>query len=162
MAEYGKPMLMVNLLRYIRQFTMQHNLSICYLNWKNDISEISWLTDDDVELSAPEGSVNIEAVCSWLHSHPEATCMILSDGYFALNAEQRSQLTNLDNLYLIGVGGDANLTLLNTLSEHSYQAEQIDQVLHEVNRPKSAIVPPLNRVCMSATVLEDNGDDDEW
>lgn len=160
MAEYGKPMLMVNLLRYIRQFTKQHNISTSYFSWKKDISEINWSEDVDVELPIAEERTDIDVVCSLAKSYPDTKLLILSDGYFELNSEQRHLLTQLDNLYIVGVGGDANLVRLNTLSEHSYHAEKIDQALHTLSRSKVATVPPLSRVSMKATLFDD--EEDEW
>ncbi|MBE8127762.1 hypothetical protein [Photobacterium damselae] len=160
MAEYGKPMLMVNLLRYIRQFTNQRNINTSYFSWQEDISEINWSEDQDVELPNVGKSADIDAVCSLAKSYPEATLVILSDGYFELKSEQRHLLTQLDNLYIVSVGGDANLVQLNTLSEHSYHAEKIDQALHTLSRSKVATVPPLSRVSMKATLFDD--EEDEW
>lgn len=159
MAEYGKPMLMVNLLRYIRQFTNQHNISTSYFSWKVDISEINWSEEQDTELPNAGDSADIDAVCSLAKSYPDTTLMILSDGYFELDSEQRHLLTQLDNLYIVGVGGDANLVQLNTLSEHCYHAEQIDQALYILCRSKVATAPPLSRVSMKATLFDD---EDEW
>jgi hypothetical protein len=85
--------------------------------------------------------------------------LVLTDGYFEVNAEQRHQLARLDNLYLIGVGGDADLAKLNTLSNHSYRAEQLDYVLHTIWRPDPAIEAPSRRASLAQSGSEE---DDEW
>ena len=64
MAEYGKPMLLVNLLRYIRQFTTQHSQSTHYFSWREGIAEINWSAEADVELPVTEGASDIAALCS--------------------------------------------------------------------------------------------------
>lgn len=161
MAEYGKPMLMVNLLRYIRQFTTQYSHSSRYFAWQNDIEEMNWSAQADVELPAAEGSSDIAALCRWTEANPEVTLLVLTDGYFKLTAQQRFQLTQLDNLYIVGVGGDADLAQLNTLSQHSYRAEQLDHILHTVWRPKTAAVGPTSRVEFAVVLVEDELDD-EW
>ena len=161
MAEYGKPMLLVNLLRYIRQFTKQHSQSAHYFSWQKDIAEVNWPAEADVQLLTTEGGSDVAALCSWTEANPEATLLVLTDGYFRLNAEQRYQLTQLDNLYIVGVGGDADLVQLNTLSQHSYRAEQLDHVLHIIWRPKTAAVGPTSRVEL-AVVLVGDEPDDEW
>lgn len=161
MTEYGKSMLMVNLLRYIRQFTKQHSQSAHYFSWQKNIVEINWPAEVDVELPATEGSSDIAALCSWGEANPEAKLLMLTDGYFKLNAEQRHQLTQLDNLYIVGVGGDADLVQLNTLSQHSYRAEQLDHVLHTIWRPKTVAVGPTSRVELAVVLVEDEPDD-EW
>lgn len=161
MAEYGKPMLLVNLLRYIRQFTTQHSQSSRYFSWQKDIAEVNWPAEADVQLLTTEGSSDVAALCSCAEANPEATLLVLTDGYFRLNAEQRYQLTQLDNLYIVGVGGDADLVQLNTLSQHSYRAEQLDHVLHTIWRPKTAAVGPTSRVELAVVLVEDEPDD-EW
>ncbi|MEZ9368441.1 hypothetical protein AB4140_06385 [Shewanella sp. 10N.286.51.B2] len=163
MAEYGKPMLLVNLLRYIRQFTAQHSKSTRYLSWREDIAEIFWLAEVDVELPAAEGSSDIAALCSWAEANPQTLIMVLTDGYFELNTEQRQLVSLVDNLYFIGVGGDADLAQLNTLSNHSYGAEQLDHVLHTIWRPEIVAGGPLNRVDLAGVIVENESkDDDEW
>ncbi|WP_217544473.1 hypothetical protein [Vibrio metschnikovii] len=161
MAEYGKPMLLVNLLRYIRQFTTQHSQSSRYFSWQKHIAEMNWSAQIDVELPAAEGSSDIAALCNWTEANPGVTFLVLTDGYFKLTDQQRYQLTQLDNLYVVGVGGDADLAQLNTLSHNSSRAEQLGHVLHTIWRPKTATVGPANRVELAVVLVEDESDD-EW
>ena len=168
MAEYGKPMLLVNLLRYIRQISHQHGINSRYLSWGLQLTEINWPVEMDVELPSAEGSGDIAALEAWGQSHPQATLLVLTDGYFEINVEHRQQLALLDNLHLIAVGGDADLARLNTLSEHSYRAEQLDQALHALLRPEPAASAPLTRVKLPEGVMVsheatvESEDDDEW
>lgn len=163
MAEYGKPMLLVNLLRYIRQFTTQHSKSTSYFSWREDITENFWTAEADVELPAAEGSSDIASLCCWSEVNSEATLLVLTDGYFKLNTEQRQLISQVDNLYFIGVGGDADFAQLNTLSNHSYRAEQLDHVLHSIWRPEILAVGPLKRVDLAGVIVENGSeDDDEW
>ena len=163
MAEYGKPMLLVNLLRYIRQFTTQHSQSTYYFSWREGIAEINWSAKADVELPVTEGASDIAALCSWGEANPEVILLVLTDGYFRLNAEQRHQLSQLDRLYLVGVGGDADLVQLNTLSNHSYRAEELDNVLHTICLPEAVFVGPSSRVELAGDIIEkESEDDDEW
>ncbi|MEY8239725.1 MAG: hypothetical protein RPT25_05220 [Cycloclasticus sp.] len=156
-------MLLVNLLRYIRQFTEKYSKSTRYLGWREDIAEIFWLAEADVELPVAEGSSDIAALCGWAEANSEATLLVLTDGYFKLNTEQRNQLTQFDNLYLIGVGGDADLAQLHTLSNHSYRAEQLDHVLHTIWRTEILACGPLLRVDLAGAIVEsESGNDDEW
>ncbi|MBE0470342.1 MAG: hypothetical protein IBX55_12655 [Methyloprofundus sp.] len=161
MAEYGKPMLLVNLLRYIRQFTKQHSQSAHYFSWQKDIAEVNWPAEADVQLLTTEGSSDIAALCSWTEANPGVTYLVLTDGYFKLTDQQRYRLNQLENLYVVGVGGDADLAQLNTLSQNSYRAEQLDHVLHTIWRPKTATVGPTNRVELAVVFVEDESDD-EW
>lgn len=163
MAEYGKPMLLVNLLRYIRQFTEQYSKNTRYFSWQEAITEINWPAEADVKLPSAEGGSDVTALCSWGKGNPEVTLLVLTDGYFRLSAEQRQQLSQLDNLYLVGVGGDADLQQLNTLSKHSYRAEQLDQLLHTLCRPEVAALGPSIRVELAAEAVANAlEEDDEW
>ena len=163
MAEYGKPMLLVNLLRYIRQFAAQHSKSTSYFSWREGITEIFWSAEADVELPAAEGSSDIASLCNWCEVNSEATLLVLTDGYFKLNTEQRQLISQVDNVFFLGVGGDADLAQLNTLSNHSYRAEQLDHVLHTIWRPEILAVGPLNRVDLASVIVENESeDDDEW
>lgn len=161
MAEYGKPMLLVNLLRYIRQFTEQYSKSTSYYSWKKVIAEMNCSAQIDVELPTAEGSSDIAALCSWTEANPGVTYLVLTDGYFKLTDQQRYRLNQLENLYAVGVGGDADLAQLNTLSQNSYRAEKLDHVLHTIWRPKTATVGPTNRVELAVVFVEDESDD-EW
>lgn len=161
MAEYGKPMLLVNLLRYIRQFTEEYSRNTRYFSWQENIAEINWSAEADVGLPTTEGGSDMTALCSWGEANPEVTLLVLTDGYFRLDAEQRQLLSQLDNLYLVGVGGDADLQQLNTLSRHCYRAEQLDQLLHTIWRPEAAVIGPSNRVELTGVIVE-NKSDDEW
>jgi len=163
MAEYGKPMLLVNLLRYIRQFTTQHSKSTRYLSWREDIAEVFWLAEADVELPVAKGGSDIAALCGWAEANPQAVLIVLTDAYFKLNTEQRQLISQIDNLYFIGVGGDADLAQLNTLSNFSYRAEQLDDVLHTIWRPEIVAGAPLKRVDLAGVIVENGSeDDDEW
>lgn len=164
MAEYGKPMLLVNFLRYIHQFTEQHSKNVHYFHWQEDITELNWQVDTDINLPAAEGSSNTAALCNWGEANPDAILLVLTDGYFGLNTEQRHRLSQLGNLYLVGLGGDADLMHLRTLSNHSYLAEQLDYVLHAIWRPKTADNGPLNRVELAEAIAAEDEveDDDGW
>ncbi|WP_246782270.1 hypothetical protein [Wohlfahrtiimonas chitiniclastica] len=164
MSEYGKQMLLVNLLRYIRQFTEQHNKDISYFIWQKQISEIIWSDEVDVELPILLGSGDTTALCNWSEEHPDVNLLVLTDGAFKLTKQQRHQLGQLDNLYLIGVGGDADVPQLKTLSDYCYCAEQLDYALHAMWKTRSAIsTPPLTKVDLAKVVGQiSKEEDDEW
>lgn len=164
MSEYGKPMLLVNLLRYIRQFVEQHSQDVHYYIWQKQISEIIWPDEADVELPILLGSGDISALCHWSEERPDVNLLVLTDGAFKLTKQQRHQLGQLDNLYLIGVGGDADVPQLKTLSDYYYCAEQLDQALHAMWKTRSAIsTPPLTKVDLAKVVGQiSKEEDDEW
>lgn len=164
MAEYGKPMLLVNLLRHIRQFSELRNIDTCYFRWKEDITEVNWSADADIVSPRAEGSSDIAALCRWGEENPRVALLVLTDGYFGLNAEQRQRLSQLENLCLVGVGGDADLMQLSTLSNHCYPAEQLGHVLHSIWRPKATDNGPLKRVELAGAIAAEGEveDDDEW
>lgn len=161
MSEYGKPMLLVNLLRHIRQFTEQYNKNMHYFGWQNNIAEVNVFADKDIELPSAEGRSDTAALCRWGEENTSVTLLVLTDGYFDLNAEYRHRLSQLNNLYFVGVGGDADLVQLNTLTSHAYSAEQLAYVLHSIWRPKPAVVGPSNKVKLTHVVVE-NEQEDEW
>ena len=163
MTEYGKPMLLINLLRYIRQFTAQDIKNTHYFSWREDIAEIDWLTEADIELPVTKDGSYIARLCDWGEANPEVTLLVLTDGYFKLNVQQRHQLSQFDNLYLVGVGGDADLVQLNTLSNHSFRADGLDRALHTIYRPKAIGVAPSHRFDLTKIIIENESEnDDEW
>jgi len=163
MTEYGKSMLLVNLLRYIRQFTQDQSENVSYFSWQEGITEIGWATEVDVELPIAKDGSDIAALCNWSEANSEATLLVLTDGYFKLNVQQRHQLSQFDNLYLVSVGGDADLVQLNTLSNHSFRAEELDRALHTIYRPKAVGVAPLHRFDLTKIIIENESEnDDEW
>ena len=163
MAEYGKPMLLVNLLRYIRQFSDQHCINARYLSWGQQVAEILGSTEQDVELPEVGSTCNTADLLTWKADNPHASLLVLTDGYFELTNDQRQRLSLLDDIYFIAVGGDADQVKLNTLSGNSYSAEQLDQALHITLRPQVESDPPMSRVNLhnTASAIEPE-DDDEW
>lgn len=146
MAEYGKPMLLVNLLRYIRQFTSEADKSVRYFCWQEGIKEINWPAGVDVKLPALKGTSHFASLCDWAKANPEVKLLVLTDGYFKLSASQRSLISQLDNLYLVGVGGDADLEQLRRVSDYSFRAEELDRALQTIYRPKAVTIAPSNQV----------------
>lgn len=161
MVEYGKPMLLVNLVRYIRQFTNYFHKDISYFSWQENIAQLHWPIENDVGLLGTKGEGNIEALCNWIDLNPDVKLMLLTDGYFKLSSQQRYQLGQLNHLYLIGVGGDADLPHLNTLSKNCYRAEQLDQVLHMILRSETVAMIPSRRVDLTRSI-ENESNDDDW
>lgn len=157
-------MLLVNLLRYIRQFTSEADKRVNYFCWQEeDIVEASWPDNQDVELPAMQGSNCVDHLCDWAKVNSEVTMLLLTDGYFKLNTNQRNLLSQLDNLYLIGIGGDVDLNQLTTVFKYSFHASGLDNALQTIFRPKVVNTAPLNRVEL-VKVNINNGmeEDDEW
>lgn len=164
MSEYGKQMLLVNLLRYIRQFAEQHSQDIHYYIWQKQVSKIIWSDEVDVELPILLGSGDTTALCNWSEEHPDVNLLVLTDGALKLTKQHRYQLGQLDNLYLLGIGGDADMSQLKALSDYCYCAEQLDQALHTIWKTSSAIsTPPLTKVDLAKVVGQiSKEEDDEW
>ena len=161
MAEYGKPMLLVNLIRHIRQFIEQHHKNIYYFSWQENIAQLKWSVESDVGLPIAKGEGDVDVLCKWTEINPDVKILLLTDGYFRLNKQQRYQLGQLNHLYLIGVGGDADLSQLSTLSKHCYHAKQLDQVLYMILRSEIVNMIPSNRVDLTR-IIENESNDDEW
>lgn len=164
MAEYGKPMLMVNLLRYIRQSTRLDNKDIHYFSWQESITEMTWSDEEDVELPIAEGKGDTTVLCNWAEKNSDVNLLVLTDGYFELNILQCQQLVQIDHFYLIGVGGDADFSRLKTLSDYYYRAEQLDLALQLIYRMESTVRAPKSRVDLTKTIekTSEDSDDDEW
>mgnify|MGYP003416019963 FL=1 len=161
MAEYGKPMLLVNLIRHISQFIEQHHKNIYYFSWQENIAQLQRSVESDIGLPIAKGGGDVDVLCKWTEINPDVKILLLTDGYFRLNTQQRYQLGQLNHLYLIGVGGDADLPQLNTLSKHCYCAEQLDQALHMILRSETVSVIPSSRVDLTSMISE-NTSNDEW
>lgn len=165
MAEYGKPMLLVNLLRYIRQYTSEADKSARYFCWQEGIVEINWLAGTDIELPALEGTSHLASLGDWVEKNPDAMLLVLTDGYFKLNASQRSQLSQLsqlDNLYLVAVGGDADLEQLRRVSNYSFRAEELDRALQTIYRPEVVTIAPSSQVELLEVSVQSEVEEDEW
>ena len=161
MAEYGKPMLLVNLIRHISQFIEQHHKNIYYFSWQENIAQLQRSVESDIGLPIAKGGGDVDVLCKWTEINPDVKILLLTDGYFRLNTQQRYQLGQLNHLYLIGVGGDADLPHLNTLSNNCYRAEQLDQVLHMILRSEIVAMIPSRRVDLTH-IIENESNDDDW
>ena len=169
MGEYGKPMLLVNLLRYVRQFSGQHSLITRYLSWGQQITETNWSAELDVELPEANNICDASDLLSWRADNPRAVLLVLTDGYFELSSDQRQKFEFFDDIYVVAVGGDADLARLKTLSSNSCSAEQLDQALYSILRSQTESTTPVSRVDLPSialasqeTVSGSEDDDDEW
>lgn len=163
MTEYGKPMLMVNLLRFIRQFAARQDKKVHFFSWRTEIQLLNWSALEDVALAKSSGNSSVTALCSWCKNNPTAEIIVLTDGYFDLNKEQRSLLNQSSNLHFIAVGGDADISILKAITINSYPAEQIEFAFFSIDQTKGFITPPVKRVDLLAAHQNNNLDeDDDW
>jgi hypothetical protein len=168
MAENGKPMLILNLLRYIRQCLGVDKVQFHVLN--NQLSHV--FVDPTLDLELPEitGSMNMDDGIEFLNERKTEPTILLSDGFFELTESQK-RVFKQQNVIVVAVGADADITGLDYLGLPVYLAQDIGVAIKHASTIFSVlrIVPPLQRcdVQFGKSVLvevheQDDGEDDDW
>ena len=166
MAENGKPMLILNLLRYIRQYLGVDKVQFYVLN--NQLSQV--FVDPKLDLELPEitGAINMDSGIEFLNDRKTEPTILLSDGFFELTESQR-RVFKQQNVIVVAVGADADITGLDYLGLPVYLAQDIGVAIKHASNILSVlrISPPLQRsdVQFDKSVLvevHEQDEDDDW
>lgn len=145
MFENGKPMLVINLLRYIRQTIDLDKLKIFAINSQFYSIDIS--SDSDIELPEITGSLDTEKAIEFLCQHEFEPTLFLSDGFFELSDSQKRILKQQQQMIIVAVGADADVSGLKPLRLPVYLAQDIGFAVEQASKtiPESNLTPPLKR-----------------
>lgn len=167
MAENGKPMLILNLLRYIRQYIGISHLQFYVLS--NQLISVSIDSNLDLELPEILGSFEIEKCISFLLERKTEATIFLSDVFFEMTGSQKRVFKQQKNLVIVAVGADAELSGLEHLNLPVYLAQDIALAIkHAINIfDVQEISPPLQRSDVQwepsvLTAANKQDEDDDW
>lgn len=168
MAENGKPMLILNLVRFIRQSLDADNVKFFVL--QNQLTQVYVDPELDIELPEIIGSTDMDRCIAFLIESNTEITIFLSDGFFELSESQK-RVFKQQNLIVVAVGADADLTGLDYLGLPVYPAQDIGVAIKHASNILNVlrIPPPLQRsdVQFSKSVLsvaheQGEDEDDDW
>ena len=166
MVENGKPRLILNLVRFIRQHLSSSEVQIYTL--QDQLNQVHVDPALDIELPEITGPTNIDRCIEFLIERTTEPTVFLSDGFFDLTESQKRILKQQHNLVVVAVGADADFNNLNFLGLPVYPAQDIGVAIKHANGLNTQrTLPPLQRsdVQLSEPVrgtFHDQGEDDDW
>ena len=166
MAENGKPMLMLNLVRFIRQSLDIKNVEFFVL--QDQMTQVYVEPEFDIELPEIRGSIDMDSCIEFLIKRNKEQTILLSDVFFELTQTQK-RLFKQQNVIIVAVGADADITGLDQLGLAVYLAQDIGVAIkYALNiLDEQQIFPPLlsTDVQFKQSVLDDTyqqDEDDDW
>lgn len=163
MVENGKPMLILNLVRFIRQYLGGDKAQFFVIN--NQLSQVFVDSELDIELPEIAGSLEMDNGIAFLIERKTEPTILLSDGYFELTESQKRVFKQQQNVVVVAVGADADITGLDYLGLPVYPAQDIGVAIKHAGNILNAlrIPPPLQRsdVQFSKPVLGVDHEQDE-
>lgn len=166
MAENGKPMLILNLVRFIRQLLDINKVKFFVI--QDQMMPVYVEPEFDIELPEIKGSIDVDSCISFLIERKTEQTILLSDGFFELTETQKRDFKQ-QSLIIVAVGSDADLTGLGYLGLPFYLAQDIGVVINYARNilDEQQIFPPLlcTDVQFKQSVLDviyQQDEDDGW
>ena len=169
MAENGKPMLILNLVRFVCQYFSSNEAQFYVL--QNQLRQVYVDPELDIELPEIIGSTDMDSCIAFLIERKTEPTILLSDGFFELTESQKRVFKQQQNVVVVAVGADADLTGLDYLGLPVYPAQDIGVAIKHASNILNVlrIPPPLQRcdVQFGKSVLvkvheQYEDDDDDW
>ena len=162
MAENGKPMLMLNLVRFIRQSLDIKNVEFFVL--QDQMTQVYVEPEFDIELPEIRGSIDMDPCIEFLIKRNKEQTILLSDGFFELTETQKRDFKQ-QNVIIVALGADADITGLGYLGLPFYLAQDIGVAIKYARNilDEQQIFPPLlsTDVQFKQSVLDDTYQQDE-
>ena len=167
MAENGKPMLILNLVRFFRQYFLSNDIKFYVL--QNQLSQVP--IDPALDITLPEiiGSIDMDSCIAFLIGRKTESTILLSDGFFELTESQKRVFKQQQNLIIVAVGADADLIELDYLGLPIYLAQDIRGAINHAKHllDVQQIFPPLQRKNVQfsesvVSVVHEQDEDDDW
>jgi len=163
MAEYGKPFLLANLLRYIRQVISQNSLDSQLYSASEQIIEIDWSDNEkDIELPVIGKSLTTENLITFLNKKTTEKVLLLTDGYLEMTSTQVHNLQQYSNLIIVALGGDAHCKNLTRIKGFLFVASEISSALEVLFLPSLKRQPLLSSVQLKVSDTNAIETDDDW
>jgi len=167
MSELGKEALLINTLRFSRQYTEFNNVqeTVEYYQASHRIDEIKIENNKDILISEPKGKCSDELLSNWLLSQGEASILWITDGYVNFSEADIFKLSSCPNISIVALGCDADIDQLKRLKTGLYTVENIETALAQFFTPQVAhfILPKkVADITVADSSWEDQSDDDEW
>jgi len=167
MSELGKSQLLINTLRFSRQYIELNDISkeVSYYLCSGNIDEVKLESNKDIIIPSPNGSSCGAVISGWFLSNHNSQLLWFTDGYTTFTEEQIFSLKNNTNLIIVALGCDADLGQLKRFSCPVFSISNINAAL------MSFFEPTHNHNILPTTVEDsepldsfgiDDGDDDEW
>lgn len=166
MSELGKSQLLINTLRFSRQYIEFNNIleRVSYNQLRDTINEIKFENNKDIDISLPCGRATGNVISEWVISHNNSPVLWITDGYTSFSEEQIFNICNNSNIIILALGCDADIGELKRFESKIFFVHNLEAALDQFFMPKLEhfILPTTaaeSRILDSFGVDED---DDEW
>ncbi len=167
MSELGKEQLLINTLRFSRQYTEFNNTSqaVSYYQLNASIDEIKLEHNKDIVLSNPGGRASGEVVSEWFMSNENMPVLWITDGYTQFSEQQIFTLSDKKNIIILALGCDADTEQLKRFKSPIFFVHNIEAALAQffVAKSNHSMLPTTVTESgdLDSFVIEESGDD-EW
>jgi len=163
MSELGKEQLLINTLRFCRQYIELNNIkeSVEYYQASNDIEHIQFEKNNDIVISEPTGQASGKVISDWLKSNSNNFILWITDGYTNFSEELLLNLCKKSNLIIVALGCDADIDQLKRFQSSLFLVDNLDAALDQFFMPISNVAV-LPKVVEEAATEDAFSDDDEW
>jgi hypothetical protein len=167
MSELGKEQLLINTLRFSRQYIEFNNIleAVSYHQLSETIDEIKLENNKDIVISIPSGRASGNVISEWFISHDNIHVLWITDGYTHFSEEQIFNLCKNSNIIIVALGCDADTGLLKRFKSKIFFVHNLEAALAQFFMPRSDIsilAATVAESCTLDTFGIDESDDDEW
>lgn len=166
MSELGKEQLLINALRFARQYIEFNNAQyeVEYYQTSNAIDQIQFEKDNDIVISPPAGQVSGKVMSDWLKSNSKNFILWITDGYTNFSEELLLNLCKKSNLIIVALGCDADIEQLKRFQSSLFLMDNLDAALEQFFMTISnvAVLPKVVEEAVTENAFSDDDNDDEW
>jgi len=170
MSELGKEQLLINTLRFSRQYIELNNIfeTVSYYQLSETIDEIKFENNKDIMISIPSGRTSEKAISEWFILHDNNPVLWITDGYTSFSEEQIFNLCKNSNIIVVALGCDADIGQLKRFKSTIFFVHNLEAALVDFFMPKSdhSILSTMVAESCSLDSLDsfdfDESDGDEW
>jgi len=167
MSELGKEQLLINTLRFSRQYIELNNIqeAVSYYQLSETIDEIKLENNKDIVISIPSGRASEKVISEWFISHDNIPVLWITDGYTCFSEEQIFNLCKNSNIIIVALGCDADTGQLKRFKSQMFFVHNLETALTQffMPKPEHSILPTMiAESCTLDSFGIDESDDDEW
>lgn len=166
MSELGKEQLLINTLRFCRQFIELNNIKepVEYYQASNSIDQIQFEENNDIVILPPTGRTSGEVISDWLQSNKNNFIFWITDGYTNFSEELLLNLGKKSSLVIVALGCDADINQLKRFQSSLFLVDNLDAALEKFFTPISnmSVLPKVVEEAATENVFSDDDNDDEW
>jgi hypothetical protein len=167
MSELGKEQLLINALRFSRQYIELNNVTefVSYHQIGEKIDEIKIENNKDIVILPPGGRCSGKVISEWILPQENTPILWLTDGYNSFSEEEIFNLSKKANITVVALGCDAGIEQLERFSSPIFMTHNLDAALTLFFFPPtecSFLPKTVTALDIVEELATDESDADEW